>query len=135
MPENRSREYQSSVSGDSPVAPRRSIPQLAGAALRFPWVETESAERLEDCCCCPEQLAQILFSSSWLSNYWRRRTRKITNTQRERRLRGVNCRLRVVAGCQRHAEITFGTNDLGVCAQALLVRFEHCVECALRRRQ
>src|SRR6266576_2730528 len=109
--------------------------RLTGAARSFQRLETESAERLEDFCCCSEQLAQILFSSSWLPYYWRRRTRKITNTQRQRRLTGVNCRLRVVAGRKRRAEIAFRTNDLCVCAQALLVRVEHRVECTLRRRQ
>src|SRR4030095_1590283 len=92
-------------------------------------------ERLEVFCCCSERLAQILFSSSWLPYYWRRRTRKITNTQRERRLSGVNCRLSVVTGRKPSGEITFSTNNLCVCAQALLVRVEHRVECTLRRRQ
>src|SRR5262249_41957045 len=131
MPENRSREYRLWASDDSPVEPRRSMPRLAGRFLPARRVGPDCAERLEN----SEQLAEILFSSSWLPNDWRRRTREITNTERQRGLRSVNCRLGVVTGRKRGGEIAFRTHDLRICAQPLLVGFEHCVECALRRRQ
>ena len=65
---------------------------------------------------------QILFSFSWLPNEWRDRAGKITNAQRERRLRGVNGRLGVVTGRKRSGEITFRSNYLCICAQPLLVQ-------------
>src|SRR4030095_2982099 len=45
---------------------------------------------------------------------------------------GVNGSLSVVTGRKRGAEISLSSNDLRICAQPLLVRFENSVECALR---
>src|SRR4029077_1934161 len=128
MPENRNQEYLLWASGDSPVEPRRSIPRSAGRILQARRAGPGCAEWVEN----SEQLGEILFSSSWLPNEWRRRTRKITNTERQRGLRRVNCRLGVVTGRKRGGEIAFRTHDLGIRAQPLLVGFEHCVERALR---
>src|SRR4029453_17101340 len=122
MRENRSREYQSSVSGDSPVGRQRSKFRLAGETQR---ARTSGIDRVA------LLVAQNPISSSWLPNDWRRRTREITNTERQRGLRSVNCRLGVVTGRKRGGEIRFRTFDLGICAQPLLVGFEHGVECAL----
>src|SRR6266536_1102772 len=99
MPENRSREYQSSVSGDSLVEPRRSIPRSEGRFLQARRVGLDCAVQVEN----SKQLAEILFSSSWLPNEWRHRTRKIPNTERECRLCGVDGCLRVVTGRKRGA--------------------------------
>src|SRR6516162_2259461 len=107
MPENRNREYQSSVSDDSPVERRRLKPRLAGETQRARPSETEFA-------CYSVSLAQNPISSSRLPDWWRHRTRKIPNTERERRLRCVNCRLRIVAGRECRAEIAFRTNYLRI---------------------
>ena len=116
------------------VGQRKSGPRLAGGTRQARSTGTNRAGLVEGCCCCSVRLAQIPFSSSWLPNEWRDWAGKITNAQREGGLTGVNCRLRVVTGRKRGGEIAFRTNDLGICAQPLLVRFEHRVECAFRRR-
>src|SRR5215471_702587 len=113
MLENRNREYRLWASGDSPVEPRRSIPRSAVRILQARRVGPDCAERVKN----SEQLAEILFSSSWLPNEWRGRAGQITHAQRERRLTCVNCRLRVVAGCTRGSEIPFRGNNLGICTQ------------------
>src|SRR4030095_1767647 len=117
MPENRSREYQSSVSGGSPVGRQRSKSRLAEETQRARPSETNRA--------APGRLAQNPVSSSLLPNDWRHRTRKISDAQCEGRLSRVNCRLCVVTSRKRGGEIAFRTHNLGICAQSLLVRFEH----------